>query len=273
MAAAKTERNVGFARKQLEKHGWCEGKGLGKEESGISKAIKVNIKTDTAGVGYDAGDQFSFHWWDHVFNKTAKSIVVQESDEGVEVVKSSKESCTVSNKRPSKNTNKPLLYGRFVKASSQTLESVTPDSDEEDTEKDFSHLCAEEKLFQACGGRTAHKAARHGFRLNGKLQRVEEQEKLAVAGDRCRSNTTEDSSDSDVDTSAVEEKQQTKEKENDKKVKSNKKDKERKKGKRKHKDMQKNNEQKLQDEHVSCESEVVQKRVKKKKKKSKKVKT
>ena len=30
-------------------------------------------------VGYDAGDQFSFHWWDHVFNKTAKSIVVQES--------------------------------------------------------------------------------------------------------------------------------------------------------------------------------------------------
>ena len=35
--------------------------------------------------------------------------------EGVEVVKSNKESCAVSNKRPSKNTNKPLLYGRFVK--------------------------------------------------------------------------------------------------------------------------------------------------------------
>ena len=31
-------------------------------------------------VGYDAGDQFSFHWWDHVFNKTVKSIVVQEND-------------------------------------------------------------------------------------------------------------------------------------------------------------------------------------------------
>ena len=31
-------------------------------------------------VGYDAGDQFSFHWWDHVFNKAAKSIVVQEND-------------------------------------------------------------------------------------------------------------------------------------------------------------------------------------------------
>ena len=35
--------------------------------------------------------------------------------EGVKVVKSSKETCSVSNKRPSKNSNKPRLYGRFVK--------------------------------------------------------------------------------------------------------------------------------------------------------------
>jgi len=31
---------------------YLTGKGLGKEESGISKAIKVNIKTDTAGVSF-----------------------------------------------------------------------------------------------------------------------------------------------------------------------------------------------------------------------------
>ncbi|XP_020620417.1 G patch domain-containing protein 4-like [Orbicella faveolata] len=254
----------GFAKKQLEKHGWCEGKGLGKEESGISKAIKVNIKTDTAGVGYDAGDQFSFHWWDHVFNKTAKSIVVQESDEGVEVVKSSKDSCTVSSKRPSKNTNKPLLYGRFVKASSKTLDSVAPDSDDEsDSERDFSHLCAEEKLFQACGGRTAHKAARHGLGLNGKLQRVEEQEKLAVTVDRCRSNTTQ----AGLKTLVVKEEREMTEKENNKKAKSSKKDKGMKKRKRKYKDVQIDNEQKFQDEHASRESESDQKRVKKKKKK------
>ncbi|KAL9955393.1 hypothetical protein ACROYT_G036706 [Oculina patagonica] len=98
------------------------------------------------------------------------------------------------------------------------------------------------------------------LRLNGKLiQRVEEQEKLAVAMERCRSNAIEDSSDSDVDTSLVEEKQQIKEKETGKKVKSNKKEKDRKKRKRKHKDMQKNNEPKLQDEHVSYESEVKRK--------------
>ncbi|XP_027042238.1 G patch domain-containing protein 4-like [Pocillopora damicornis] len=149
--------DTAFARKQLEKHGWAEGKGLGKEESGISKAIKVNIKTDTAGVGYDAGDQFSFHWWDHVFNKTAKSIVVQESNDGVEVVKSGKESCVISSKRPSKNSNKSLLYGRFVKASSQTPKRALSDSEEDtDEERDFSNLSTEDKVFQACGGRTAH---------------------------------------------------------------------------------------------------------------------
>jgi len=219
-------------------------------------------------VGYDAGDQFSFHWWDHVFNKTAKSIVVQESDEGVEVVKSSKDSCTVSSKRPSKNTNKPLLYGRFVKASSKTLDSVAPDSDDEsDSERDFSHLSAEEKLFQACGGRTAHKAARHGLGLNGKLQRVEEQEKLAVTVDRCRSNTTQAGPNLNVKSLVVKEEREMTEKENNKKAKSSKKDKGMKKRKRKYKDVQIDNEQKFQGEHASRESDSDQKRVKKKKKK------
>ena len=87
---------------------------------------------------------------------------------------------------------------------------------------------------------------------------------------RCSSNTTEDGSDSDVETCAVEGKRQIKEKENGKKVKSNKKERDKKKRKRKHKDMPKNNEQKLMDEHFACESDGEQTRVKKKKKKRKK---
>ncbi|CAG2060087.1 unnamed protein product [Timema podura] len=35
----------------------------------------------------------------------------------------------------------------------------------------------DEELFRICGGRTAHKAARHGHKLNGKLARIEAQEK------------------------------------------------------------------------------------------------
>ena len=37
------------------------------------------------------------------------------------------------------------------------------------------------ELFQACGGRTAHKGARHGLKLNGKLARLAEQEQSVAA--------------------------------------------------------------------------------------------
>ncbi|RMX60062.1 hypothetical protein pdam_00004517 [Pocillopora damicornis] len=223
--------DTAFARKQLEKHGWAEGKGLGKEESGISKAIKVNIKTDTAGVGYDAGDQFSFHWWDHVFNKTAKSIV-----DGVEVVKSGKESCVISSKRPSKNSNKSLLYGRFVKASSQTPKRALSDSEEDtDEERDFSNLSTEDKVFQACGGRTAH---------------------------NCKS-TTEESCDANFNSKENCKEQKVREKKN---KKSKKKEKDRKSGKIKRKYTETRNGQNFTDERGTNEGDTDNKQTKKKKK-------
>lgn len=30
-------------------------------------------------VGHNRGDEFTFHWWDHVFNKAASSIVVEST--------------------------------------------------------------------------------------------------------------------------------------------------------------------------------------------------
>ena len=41
-------------------------------------------------------------------------------------------------------------------------------------------VLSDEDLFKACGGRTAHKGARHGLNLSGKLQRIAEQEKLLL---------------------------------------------------------------------------------------------
>ena len=38
------------AKKLLEKHGWKEGMGLGKQNDGISQAVKVPLKMTTAGV-------------------------------------------------------------------------------------------------------------------------------------------------------------------------------------------------------------------------------
>ena len=41
---------------------------------------------------------------------------------------------------------------------------------------------SDEELFKACGGRTAHKGARHGLKLNGKLARIAQQEERFLAG-------------------------------------------------------------------------------------------
>jgi len=27
-------------------------------------------------VGHNVGDEFSYHWWDHVFNQAAKNVTV-----------------------------------------------------------------------------------------------------------------------------------------------------------------------------------------------------
>nr|XP_054750202.1 G patch domain-containing protein 4-like [Lytechinus pictus] len=163
------------------------GKGLGRTETGISDAIKPKLKFDKAGIGHDVGEQFSFHWWDHVFNQAAKNIHVENTEEGVQVKKGTK-STLISNKRSThENKKKPtLLYGAFVKrgtlnpdgAISQAKDS-TSSSDESDDENDKppeTYEGNDEMLFKACGGRTAHKGARHGLLLSGKLQRIEQQE-------------------------------------------------------------------------------------------------
>jgi hypothetical protein len=52
------------------------GKGLGRNESGITEALKPKLKFDTRGVGHDPSEQFTYHWWEHAFNKAANNIQV-----------------------------------------------------------------------------------------------------------------------------------------------------------------------------------------------------
>ncbi len=51
-----------FGKKQLEKYGWNQGQGLGKNQEGIKKAIGVSIKNDKDGLGTNQ-DEYSFQWW------------------------------------------------------------------------------------------------------------------------------------------------------------------------------------------------------------------
>ncbi|KAF1674563.1 G patch domain-containing protein 4, partial [Pygoscelis papua] len=50
-----------------------------------------------------------------------------------------------------------------------------------DTSRLVSRRLTDEELMRACGGRTAHKGARHGLTMSAKLARLEEQERAFLA--------------------------------------------------------------------------------------------
>ncbi|XP_025070152.1 G patch domain-containing protein 4 isoform X3 [Alligator sinensis] len=139
------------------------------------------------GVGHDPAEQFTFHWWDHVFNKSAANIAVEVG----EMKTLSETEAGISNKKPRKPPGAAgLVYGRFVKAATLTAggeEPVQPASssesseDEEKLDLSTAGRLTDEQLIQVCGGRTAHKGARHGLTMSAKLARLEEQEQAFLA--------------------------------------------------------------------------------------------
>merc|ERR1719244_98228 len=113
---------MSFAKKHMYKQGWVEGKGLGRFETGMKSAIKVKIKRDQAGMGHDMAEEFTFQWWDHVFNRAASKIKLKGEDDSEgsdsedEAATSANASFDISNKKPTKKKYDPkqILYGRFV---------------------------------------------------------------------------------------------------------------------------------------------------------------
>ncbi|XP_035528986.1 G patch domain-containing protein 4 [Morone saxatilis] len=189
-------RGLRFAEQQLLRHGWEHGKGLGRAENGISEAIKVKVKCDKGGIGHKEGEQFTFHWWDHVFNKASSSLQVESDQNGIQLKKTAdedEEDTMISNKKPRQaSLAKAKLYGCFVKSATllsgqEQPEPKSSDSDdsssseeeeEEDQKLDLSStiMLSDSDLMKVCGGRTAHKGARHGLTMSAKLARLEQQE-------------------------------------------------------------------------------------------------
>ncbi|CAG8779911.1 25067_t:CDS:2, partial [Racocetra persica] len=87
-----------FAEAQLKKYGWSRGQGLGKNSEGIKEPITVIKKNDKCGLGDNSKD-WSFEWWDHVYNKTLNNIKVSTTLDGeVNVTKVSKEAIIPKNR-------------------------------------------------------------------------------------------------------------------------------------------------------------------------------
>ncbi|XP_049638342.1 G patch domain-containing protein 4 [Suncus etruscus] len=174
-------RGMKFAEEQLLKHGWTQGKGLGRKENGITQALKVTLKQDTHGVGHDPAKEFTDHWWSDLFNRTAASMVVETNQDGVQIRRVSKETSRHNHPKPN------ALYQKFVKVATLTSSGEKPVQDLEHYSEDNSSgteppkILTDEMLLQACEGRTAHKAARLGITMKAKLARLEAQEQAFLA--------------------------------------------------------------------------------------------
>jgi len=185
-----------FARKQLEKYGWSEGKGLGKFEDGIVQALKPKPKHGSHGIGHDIADEFTNHWWQKLYNKAAENIEVKKKENGEVdsiltknegILEISTQKFVKEKKRKHISKARTQYSAHFTKRA--TLTNGTMEVTEElnvdcnSSTDDESQECnklpkklTDEELFAACGGRTAHKGARHGLQLNGKLARMQEHE-------------------------------------------------------------------------------------------------
>ncbi|KAJ8707244.1 hypothetical protein PYW08_011378 [Mythimna loreyi] len=185
-----------FARKQLEKYGWTDGKGLGKNENGISEALKPKLKRSVAGVGHDAAAEFNEHWWTTLYDKAAANVEVKEKNGKTKKIKTKDDkefvitnSTWKLNKKPKDEENEEQYADYFVRTAVLTngasnVERVREEESDEEVEKKDVFKMTDEELFKKCEGRTAHKGARHGLKATGKLARIAQQEALLLSQSR-----------------------------------------------------------------------------------------
>lgn len=193
-----------FARKQMEKMGWKEGKGLGKNEQGVNKPIRLQSQMDSVGLGFDRTSQFNTNIW---FAKI--DVAIQAAKKKAKRKRTEEEAGESSPdipKRKSKKRRKihvkedtdseaviqssSSFYNQFEKTeclSAGLVERVImeTESDIESQEsvedlhtqskrKSFMDI---DKVFKKTKGVTCHRSAHVGLSLSGKMKRLQEQEK------------------------------------------------------------------------------------------------
>ena len=193
-----------FATKQMKAMGWCEGKGLGLLENGITKAIKPNVQMCTRGLGFTVEDtiQNKNQWWHEAYNAASKGLKSELKITSVGVVVKPKKEESLSN-----DGNKTKAYNsNFVSAGllcnnnkdDQIENGLNNNSSEIKEEKkklkkknkskdvQISEEINEERekpalidfndIFKKSDKMTCHKAARLGIKMNGKMKRIKDQE-------------------------------------------------------------------------------------------------
>ncbi|XP_035794941.1 G patch domain-containing protein 4-like [Anopheles albimanus] len=201
-----------FAKNILQKYGWKEGDGLGKNTDGIVAPIKASLKFNTAGLGQDPAKDLTNNWWERVYNDAAGNIAVENGDaggvsqqepvrlrqvetDGVEISTAGFSVRKLKKKSAQAGDGQSRYGTSFLRASvlmggSGKEETVANHTSTEDIEYAPVKMLTDEELFAACGGRTAHKGARHGLKLSGKLARIDEQNSKLLKQLECDSFET-----------------------------------------------------------------------------------
>ena len=109
-----------FGSKILEKFGWKEGEGLGKNKSGIKETIQIKRREENIGLGKKKiKEKWNDTWWENSYNNILKNIKgdknkkIEEnsSDEEEEKLKRSRKNSigsvkSINSKKNNKNDNK-----------------------------------------------------------------------------------------------------------------------------------------------------------------------
>ncbi|KAH8355547.1 hypothetical protein KR200_004487, partial [Drosophila serrata] len=182
-----------FAKKILSKYGWKEGEGLGKNNTGIAAPLKASLKFDNAGLGVDRAQEFNDHWWERCFNEAASNVDVQvqqngkittgrkEGEDAVEISTKGFSARKLKKAKEQHVSDGKSTYDNFLQTALLTQGGGEVENTERIRVEDIAvtkvSVLTDEELFKACGGRTAHKGARHGLKLTGKIARLEQQER------------------------------------------------------------------------------------------------
>ncbi|KAJ3356928.1 G patch domain-containing protein 4 [Allomyces javanicus] len=160
MSTGAASTSVRFGEEQLKRFGWKEGQGLGKKEQGITTHVRVSRKSDNKGIGQGKTD-FSFQWWDHLYNKSTAQIVIAAADDGSVAVSAKEKTAKAAAVDLGATYVLPdeddPLAAMFVKATPAEAKQA---KDEDDENKDYSMNLTDAELLAICEGRTAAKGAR-----------------------------------------------------------------------------------------------------------------
>jgi hypothetical protein len=143
-----------FARRQMEKMGWKDGEGLGKNKDGVTTFVRVSRRdpASASGIGHEASKGGS-----------------ENSDMGLDALLGK-----IGSKK--ERTKRPRESGSGGGPSSPDTSSSSSSSEGADNDANGDNLILnwdDRKLFERCGGvRLGSRAGRHRY-FNGKLTRIE----------------------------------------------------------------------------------------------------